>query len=255
MYRASTLAAAIGIVALAAACTSSGAGGREVRITQREDGCTPTSIPVTAGEKLKLVVQNESKKDYELEGIDGTSLQEMIVPEGRTRTPGYTVPSGAGIHKIKCYVPAGVSTVIELVATDSAASAASGATASPTAANSPVGAATSGASTQSATSVAVTLVEYSVTADKPSVTAGTIRFIATNVSSAEVHELYVLKAKPDGTFDKLGEIPAIAPQKGGSIELDLAPGAYTLACLIVPGEAGSTVDHYQQGMHTPFTVK
>lgn len=249
MQRACTLAAAVVLIALAAACTSSGAGGREVQITQREDGCTPTSIPVTAGEKLKLVVKNESKKDYEIEGIDGTSLQEMIVPEGRTRTPGYTVPSGAGIHKIKCYVPAGVSTVIELVASDPAAAAPAATT------GSPVAAAPTAASTPSATSVAVTLAEYSVTADKPSVTAGKIRFIATNVSSAEVHELYVLKAKPDGTFDKLGEIPAIAPQKGGSIELDLAPGAYTLACLIVPGEAGSTVDHYQQGMHTPFTVK
>jgi len=254
MYRDSALVAVMILVTLAAACTSSGSGGREVKITQRDDGCTPTSIPVTAGEKLKLVVKNESKKDYEIEGIDGTSLQEMIVPEGRTRTPGYTVPSGAGIHKIKCYVPAGVSTVIELVATDPA-SAASGASASATAANSPVADATAGTSSQSGTSVAITLVEYSVTADKPSVTAGKIRFIATNVSSGSVHELYVLKPKQDGTFDKLGEIPAIAPGAGGSIELDLTPGTYQLACLIIPGEAGSTVDHYQQGMHTPFTVK
>lgn len=255
MYRDSALVAVMSLVALAAACTSSGSGGREVKITQRDDGCTPTSIPVTAGEKLKLVVKNESKKDYEVEGIDGTALAELIIPEGRTRTPGYTVPPGAGIHKIKCYVPAGVSTVIELVAADPAASAASGASASATAANSPVAGATAGTSSQSETSVAVTLVEYSVTADKPSVTAGKIRFIATNASSGSVHELYVLKPKQDGTFDKLGEIPAIAPGTGGSIELDLTPGTYQLACLIIPGEAGSTVDHYQQGMHTPFTVK
>jgi uncharacterized cupredoxin-like copper-binding protein len=107
----------------------------------------------------------------------------------------------------------------------------------------------------SGTSVAVTLVEYSVTADKPTVKAGKILFIATNVSQSEVHELAVLKIKPDGSYDNLGEIEDIAPQKGGAVTLDLAAGAYVLACLIVPGEAGSTVDHYQQGMHTAFTVQ
>ncbi len=116
MFRVSGLVAVAGLVALAAACSSSGAGGREVSITQRDDGCTPASVKVTPGEKLKLVVKNESKKDYELEGIEGTKFEEIVVPEGRTRTPGYTVPSGEGTHKFKCYVPGGVSTIIELVA-------------------------------------------------------------------------------------------------------------------------------------------
>jgi hypothetical protein len=38
------------------------------------------------------------------------------VPEGRTRTPGYRVPNEAGTYKIKCYVPGGPETVIEVVA-------------------------------------------------------------------------------------------------------------------------------------------
>lgn len=109
------LAAAIALVSLGAACSSSGAGGREVQIVQRNDGCTPVTISVIPGEKLKLVVNNESNHDYEIEGIEGAKFEELIVPEGKTRTPGYTVPNDSNTHKLKCYVPDGVSTVIELV--------------------------------------------------------------------------------------------------------------------------------------------
>jgi general secretion pathway protein F len=80
------------------------------------------------------------------------------------------------------------------------------------------------------------------------------RYIATNISKSQVHELAVLKIQPDGSFENVGEIEDIAPEQGGSMQLDLEPGAYQLACVIVPGEAGSTVDHYQEGMHTDFTV-
>ncbi len=110
------IAGAVIILALGAACSSSGAGGREVTIVQKDDGCAPASIAVKPGEKLKLVVQNESGKDYEIEGIDGTKFEELVVPSGKTRTPGYTVPDGGGTHKLKCYIPDGPSTVIELQA-------------------------------------------------------------------------------------------------------------------------------------------
>jgi hypothetical protein len=117
------LAAATGVVALFAACTSSGEGGREVVITQSDDGCTPTRIDATPGEKLKLVVKNESGEDYEVEGIEGTKLEEIVVPSGKTRTPGYKVPGGeGGTYKIKCYVPSGPSTIIEVVAGGGASS-------------------------------------------------------------------------------------------------------------------------------------
>ena len=102
---------------LFAACASSGEGGREVVITQSDDGCTPARIDATPGEKLKLVVKNESDEDYEVEGIEGTKLEEIVVPSGKTRTPGYKVPGGeGGTYKIKCYVPTGPSTIIEIVA-------------------------------------------------------------------------------------------------------------------------------------------
>lgn len=237
--------AAAGLAVFAAACESSGVGGRKVEITQKDDGCTPTSIAVTTGEKLNLVVTNESTNDaYEVEGIDGTKLEEFVVHRGTTRSAGYTVPSGTETRKVKCYVPAGPSTVIELVA---------GAGPSP-ASVSPETSDTAEAGGEADSSVAVTLVEYSVTADKPSVAAGKVRFIATNASKNQVHELAVLKTRGDGTFDNIGEIEDIAAGAGGTVVLDLKPGAYQLACLIAPGEAGSAVDHYQQGMHIAFTV-
>lgn len=243
------LLAAAGLLVFGAACSSSGSGGRKVEIIQKDGGCTPTSVAVTAGEKLNLLLKNESSSDaYEAEGIDGTNLEEVVVHQGKTLSVGYTVPAGAGTHKIKCYIPAGPSTIIELVA-----ARADGASASPAAEATSAGTVASGTGAVGM-SVAVTLVEYGVTADKPSVSAGKIRFIATNVSKNQIHEMAVLKTKPDGTFDNLAEMEDIDPGTGKSLDLDLGPGAYTLASLITIGEADSTVDHDKQGMHTDFTV-
>lgn len=253
--RASLLAAAAGLLALGAACSSSGAGGREINITQTDQGCTPSSVVVTPGEKLNLKVKNDSSQDvFELEGIEGTKLEEFVVPEGKTRSSGYTVPDGVGVHKVKCYVPGGPSTIIELTAGGSNAveNPTAASNAQPTrSSDTPQAAATTAGG---GTTVAVTLADYTVTPDKAAVKAGSVRFIATNVSGEHVHELAVLKIKPDGSFDNLGEIEDIPAGEGGSVTLDLTPGSYQLACVIVPGEAGSTVDHYQEGMHTDFTV-
>jgi uncharacterized cupredoxin-like copper-binding protein len=241
----SGIVAVAGVLALAAACQSSGAGGRELRITQTDDGCTPTSASVTPGEKIKLVVKNESSKDYEVEGIEGTPLEEVVIPEGRTRMPGFTVPSKEGVHKIKCYVPGGPSTIIELKAgsampesTQPSARTEQGAAFAPADAT-----------------LHVTLADYTVTLDATSTKAGSIRFDATNASTDAVHELYVLRVKDGGSLETLGEIEHIEPGRDGSMVLDLAPGTYRLACFIVPGEAGSTVDHYKMGMHTDITVE
>ena len=249
MKKMSGLVAVAVALALAAACSSSGAGGREVRITQRDDGCDPTSISVTPGEKLKLVVKNESSKDYEIEGIEGAKLEELVIPKGKTRSPGYTVPQGAGVHKLKCYVPAGPSTIIELTAGDGAAGqpTPAGEKVQPTQAPS--------SQKQPDTTVAVGMGDYTMTPDKTSVKAGAIRFIVTNTSKEESHELAVLKVKDDGSFDNEGEVEPIGPAEGGAVTLDLEPGAYKLACLVTKGELGSTVDHYQQGMHTDFRVE
>ncbi len=246
MKKLSGVIAVAGILVLGAACSSSGAGGREVRITQADDGCTPASVSVTPGEKLKLVVKNDSSKDYEIEGIEGTNLEELVIPEGRTRTPGYTVPSGDGVHKIKCYVPGGVSTIIELTA---------GAPGTPqsTKPGAPTEQAASLASPADAT-VRVTLADYTVTPDATSVKSGSVEFVVTNVSSDSVHEMEVLRVKSSTSFEPVGEVEILKPGEHGSVTLDLSPGTYRLACLVTKGEQGSTVDHYQQGMHTDITV-
>lgn len=243
MKTASGLLAALGILLFATACSESGAGGREVAITQSTDECSPTSIPVTAGEKLQLVVTNDSERDvYELEGIEGTKVEEFVVPSGKTRKSGYTVPSGDGAYKLKCYVPAGPSTIIELVA----GTGGTGDTTPEAQASTALGSADD--------TVEVGLIEYAVSSDKSSVKAGKIKFVAENTSKSQVHELAVLRKMDDGQFDNEGEIEDIGAGEGGEVILDLEPGDYELACLIAAGEAGSTVDHYEEGMKIPFTV-
>ena len=233
---------AIGASLALAACGSSGAGGREVNITQADEGCTPTAIDATAGEKLNLLVKNDSGKDYEIEGIDGAKLEEVIVPEGRTRSIGYNVPGSGGVTKLKCYVPGGSSTIIEVRA------GAGGTSEESTGGSSAVTADPSADST-----VTVNLGEYTVEPDSSSVEAGKIQFVAENTGQ-EIHELYVLKVKENG-YDVVGEIENVAPGESGAMTLEVVAGDYRLACLIAPGEAGSTVDHFQEGMHTDFRVE
>ncbi len=233
------------VVPVLIACGDSGSG-RQIQVTQTDDGCTPEAIDLQTGEHVTFVVKNDGDKDHEVEGINGTKLDEVLVPSGRTRNIGYGAPNEAGTATIKCYIPGGSTTLITLNI-----SGESHADANATDADS------SGRETDKAPNdtVAVKLVSYEVTADKTAVAAGPTKFVATNASTKDVHELAVLRVKDDGSFENTGEIEDIAPQASGEIVLDLPAGKYQLACLIVPGEAGSTVDHYQNGMHIDFEVK
>ncbi len=103
--------------------------------------------------------------------------------------------------------------------------------------------------------VDVRLSSFKVEADKTTVKAGKVKFTATNTEPTDVHELAVLKVNGPDNFKNLGEVEDIEPGKGGDVTIDLEPGEYLLACLIAPGEAGSTVDHFQQGMKLAFTVE
>jgi uncharacterized cupredoxin-like copper-binding protein len=110
-----TAPAALGALVIGVACGSSGEGRREVRITQGQDGCAPKTVEAAPGEKLNLVVTNQSDKEpYEVEGEGGTKLEEVVVPEGRTREVGFDVPDGPGTYEIKCYVPGDIETTIEI---------------------------------------------------------------------------------------------------------------------------------------------
>ncbi len=99
------------------ACGDDGGGGgdrRTIQIVQTDDNCTPPTIQLTAGEKVTFEVKNQGSKDKEVEGIEGTRLEEVLVPAGRTRRINYTAPKDAGAEQIKCYVPGGASMVIEV---------------------------------------------------------------------------------------------------------------------------------------------
>lgn len=103
--------------------------------------------------------------------------------------------------------------------------------------------------------VDVKLSSFKVDADKTTVQAGKVKFTATNTETKDVHELAVLKVNGPDDYENLGEVEDIDPGKGGDVTIDLKPGKYLLACLIVPGEAGSTVDHFKEGMKLEFTVE
>jgi len=113
--RLAALVALVSALVLGVACSSSGEGGREVRITQGQDGCAPKTVEAAPGEKLNLVITNQSGKEpYEVEGEGGTKLEEIAVPGGKTREVGFDVPDDPGTYEIKCYVPGDIETTIEI---------------------------------------------------------------------------------------------------------------------------------------------
>ena len=248
MSRTTLLAAFVSLLAVAIACSTGAAGGREVRITQQDDGCTPATVSVRPGEKLKLVVKNDAGKFFEIEGIEGTALEEVIIPEGRTREMGYTVPKKQGVYKLKCYSPGDVTTIIELQAEGEPVEGDDAREGDQDGATSP------GDALPADDTVRVDLNEFMVTPAKTSVKAGNIEFTASNRGKM-VHELAVLRVMDNGSFENMGELENLPAGESGTITVRLEAGEYQLACLIAAGEAGSDVDHYKQGMHTPFVVE
>lgn len=90
---------------------------------------------------------------------------------------------------------------------------------------------------------------------------GTVKFVATNTSAIQEHEMIVVpiadvtKPLPYNTdterFDEdaagsLGEIAETAPGETGTLTLELDPGVYMLACNIA--------NHYAMGMWTMIVV-
>lgn len=102
------------LVTLVSACGGSSGDGREVEIIATDSGCTPASVTATTKEKLTFKIVNQAKGDREIEGIEGTKLDEVLIPAGRSRSINYKTPSSAGTQKLKCYIPGGPTTIIEL---------------------------------------------------------------------------------------------------------------------------------------------
>lgn len=107
----------------------------------------------------------------------------------------------------------------------------------------------------SATPIDVSLSSYAISASTLRVSPGEYVFNARNTSSTDVHELALLRVQDDGSLKQVFEIEDIDPEKAGKATAKLTKGTYVLACFLVPGEAGSTVDHYKAGMRQELVVE
>jgi hypothetical protein len=116
MSRLALALAPLALTAFSVACGGDDDGGdrRTIQIVQTDEACTPASIDLAPREKVRFEVKNDGGKDREVEGIEGTKLEEVLVPAGRTRSLNYTAPNDAGTQKVKCYVPGGDTDIIEL---------------------------------------------------------------------------------------------------------------------------------------------
>jgi uncharacterized cupredoxin-like copper-binding protein len=106
-------------------------------------------------------------------------------------------------------------------------------------------------------SAKVTLDEFSVKASPTSITHGKVTFTVKNAGDDE-HEMVIIKTSTPasklkvskGRASEKGELKEaedIAGGKSKKLTVNLKKGHYALICNL-PG-------HYQQGMHTDFTVK
>ena len=120
---------------------------------------------------------------------------------------------------------------------------------------------TAGCSSDDEGTVAVTVADFSVSADPDSAPAGDITFDISN-DAEQTHEFVVFKTDlaadqlptdENGDVDEAGEgvehVDEVEDIEGGSTQsltVNLDTGSYVLICNL-PG-------HYAQGMHTGFTV-
>ena len=111
-----------------------------------------------------------------------------------------------------------------------------------------------------AATVKLDMKEYSIASDATTVSAGKVKFVATN-SGADEHEVILIRT--DVAIDKLtvesngrvdeakvesaGEVEDVAPRTTKSATLTLNPGRYLIICNLPL--------HYGQGMRTELTVK
>jgi uncharacterized cupredoxin-like copper-binding protein len=117
--------------------------------------------------------------------------------------------------------------------------------------------------------VSVKLGEYTIKPDVATKKTGKIEFETENVGGT-THEFVIARAdgatslptKPDGSVDedkipktdRIGEIEDVKAHEKKHASFDLAPGRYVFFCNIVDKSANPAVSHYEQGMHTTFTV-
>ncbi len=112
------------------------------------------------------------------------------------------------------------------------------------------------------TTVELTLRDYEIDPDEVDVDAGVVTF-ATSNAGAEAHELAFLPGGGEVPFTEDGvpdedalaeagafELEAYGPGQDCNATYDLAPGTYTMFCIV---EAGG-ITHYELGMEGTLTV-
>ena len=129
------------------------------------------------------------------------------------------------------------------------------------------------AQTESGITVNIYATEFSFRVSPPTVSAGLVHFVFFNVSQSNVHEVWIypqgqpqleqmLALKRGGTDadenDYLqgiaGDVENVDPGQVATFDALLAPGTYELGCFKNTDITGQTMNHYDMGMHTLFTV-
>lgn len=117
--------------------------------------------------------------------------------------------------------------------------------------------------------ITVNLTNWEIAPSAREVQSGTFKVAAVHPSDhsahgsegGATHQLFIAKLKPgakhgqsqfEGPALNLADIK-VGETKMGEVELE--PGEYELACLVVEKSGGKTYDHYKEGMHTSITVK
>lgn len=235
------------VTLLGAACTGDGSDVRTLRIEARDGACDPSEFEVGAGQRIRIVLENEDDVGYTLRDPEGR-IDDLSAEPSAEGELFHELPAGSATYTLQCGSEGGAGTEIRIVAGEPVAE---NPTDAPAAAG---GDAPTRSPDDPDTTIALSLADYTVTLSQTTVPTGRIVFIATNVSDAETHELNILQLQPDGSFQNEGGIAPMAPQQGGSVLANLRAGTYRIACQIQPGESGSTVDHYQQGMWVDLIV-
>jgi hypothetical protein len=109
--------------------------------------------------------------------------------------------------------------------------------------------------------IVVSLSEWKVSPSQTSVSAGQVTFQAVHEHNhggsdgPGPHDLVVARVLPDGALKVVARTADIPAGAEAALTVSLEPGDYELFCDVVEEIGGKTVSHYQNGMHTRFTVR
>ncbi|MCS7294322.1 MAG: cupredoxin domain-containing protein [Chloroflexota bacterium] len=93
-------------LAAAALTACGGSSGRTIAVRAGEVDAQhmyfePKEVHVQAGEKVTFVIENEGTSDHEFES-DEAGIEEVLIPEGRTRRTTWTAPKQPGRYPVYC---------------------------------------------------------------------------------------------------------------------------------------------------------